>query len=361
MTKNKIVRIGTIRESDRRYCKEKNLEWVTSITCLGISYNILDLANITELNIKEKIPQIRGLIQSWGNRNMTPLGKSIVWKCLILSKITHILISLPSPPSNLIKELKDMCIEFIWNGKRHQINNEILYQKVENGGLNLINLVNCNYSLKLTWIRKMTLYAPEWAEFAEMYGVHLITKTDILHHTTLIRKCLNPFWKDVMEAYKKWYEGLCEMSQIDDCNKLVWGNLTLKLQFNNILFLNNFRYTGDFFKNGRPLAHKELETLCNHKIMFTEYFSIINSIQKNYKMKEQIRNYDIEMPVNLVGLFKEKKGTKSLRFIFLKKLKPLIPTGQQKWQDEFDNDNIDWNKVYLLGTKCNLNAKIIFF
>ena len=42
-------------------------------------------------------------------------------------------------------------------------------------------------------------------------------------------------------------------------------------------------------------------------------------------------------------------------------MKPLIPIRQQKWQNEFDKDNIEWNKIYLLSTGCNLNAKTIFF
>ena len=361
MTKTKIVRIGKIRESDRRYCKENNLDWVTSFTCLGIKYDALDMLNITEINIKEKLPQIRGLIQSWGNRNITPLGRSIVWKSLILSKLTHILMSLPSPRTSTIKELEDMCIDFIWNGKRHQIKKDILYQQVEHGGLNLINLVTFNYSLKITWIRKLTLYSPEWAEFAEMYRVDYITQTDILYHNTLIKKCKNPFWRDVILSYKNWYEGICVTSQIEDRNKLVWGNPTLKLPFNNMLYSQNFRYTSDFFKNGLPLSHAEVEALCNHKLMFTEYFSIINSIQRLYNMNEHIMNYNIEIPVNLIWLLKDKKGTKSLRYIFSNKAKPQIPIGQQKWQNDFQNDNIEWKKLYLLSNKCNLNAKMVFF
>ena len=107
--------------------------------------------------------------------------------------------SLPSPPLNIIKEIAGMCIEFILNGKRHQIKKDILYQRVENGSFNLINLVTFNYSFK------MIQYTPEWAEFAEMYRVHIITQTDILHYVTLIRKCTNSFWKDLMESYMKWY------------------------------------------------------------------------------------------------------------------------------------------------------------
>ena len=52
--KTKVIRIGNIRESDRRYCRENNLDWVSSLIPLGISYNVLDMSNITKLNIEEK-------------------------------------------------------------------------------------------------------------------------------------------------------------------------------------------------------------------------------------------------------------------------------------------------------------------
>ena len=47
ISKTKVIRIGKIRETDRRYCKENNLDWVTKFTALGINYDILQLDNIT--------------------------------------------------------------------------------------------------------------------------------------------------------------------------------------------------------------------------------------------------------------------------------------------------------------------------
>ena len=60
--KTKVIRIGNIRETDRRYCKENNLDWVTSFVALGITYDVLNMHNLTIININEKLPQMTHLI-----------------------------------------------------------------------------------------------------------------------------------------------------------------------------------------------------------------------------------------------------------------------------------------------------------
>ena len=111
--KTKVIRIGSIRETDRRYCKENNLDWVSKFDALGITYDILNMHNLTEININGKFAKMMHLIQSWSKRNITPLGRIKVLKGLILSKITHILISLPAPNEDTFKSIEKMCIDFI--------------------------------------------------------------------------------------------------------------------------------------------------------------------------------------------------------------------------------------------------------
>ena len=138
--KTKVIRTGNIRESDRIYCRENNLDWVSSFISLGISYNVLDMSNITKLNIEEKIPQIKQLIQNWSSRKITPIGRVTVCKSLIISKITHILISLPTPTVEMLNFLENLLINFVWKNKRHEDSKNTLYRDIKEGGLNVINI-----------------------------------------------------------------------------------------------------------------------------------------------------------------------------------------------------------------------------
>ena len=119
--KTKVLRIGNIRESDRRFCKENILDWVTTFISLGVTYNVLDMENITQLNIDLKLPQILQIIKCWSSRNLTPIGRITVYKSLLLSKITHIYISLPTPAKDTPDKLKILFINFIWKNKRHKV------------------------------------------------------------------------------------------------------------------------------------------------------------------------------------------------------------------------------------------------
>ena len=104
ITKTKVIRIGYIRETDRRFGRENNLDWVTSFTGLGINYDVLNLKHITELNLSDKFDGMRNIIRAWGCKNIIPIGRMTVLKSLILSKTTHILLSLPSPSPDMIKK-----------------------------------------------------------------------------------------------------------------------------------------------------------------------------------------------------------------------------------------------------------------
>ena len=159
--KTKVIRIGTIRESDRRYCKENNLDWVSSFVSLGINYDVLDMSNITKINIEDKIPQIKQIIQNWSNRNITPLGRVTICKSLLISKITHILISLPTPSEETFKLVETLLINFIWKNKRHEVSKDTLYRDIGEGGLNMINIIEFEKALKLTWIRKFIKGDPD--------------------------------------------------------------------------------------------------------------------------------------------------------------------------------------------------------
>ena len=121
ITKTKVIRIGNIRESDRRFGKENNLDWVTKFTALGIEYDVLTMENITNANISVKLDSMRHIVNAWGCRNITPIGRVTILKSLVLSKITHVLLALPSPDNDTIKILDNLSYNFIWKNKRHEV------------------------------------------------------------------------------------------------------------------------------------------------------------------------------------------------------------------------------------------------
>ena len=56
-----------------------------------------------------------------GLEETLPLGKITVRKSLILPKITHLLLNLPDPDDNFLKELNTLLFNFLWGGKTDKI------------------------------------------------------------------------------------------------------------------------------------------------------------------------------------------------------------------------------------------------
>ena len=341
--KTKVIRIGNIRESDRRYCKENNLDWVSKFETLGISYDILNMHNITEININEKIPLMLHLIQSWSKRNITPLGRITVLKSLILSKITHILISLPAPNEEIFKTIEKMCIDFIWKGGRHEVSKSTLYRYIKSGGLNMMNIRDFEYSLKLTWIRRLITGNPVWTEFAEKYCINHLYQTDENYHHNLLSTVKNKFWHSVIKAYSVWFKKLKHITNFSADNVKIWGNPEIKLQFNIKIYNGNIRYISDLYNcDWIRLSQQDIEIKVGTKITFIEYHALYKSIPGYIKdeFRNKSKSDNMSCPIEIHYLTKDKKGTRYLREIFTKN-EDGVPIGQVKWNRELSLPNIN--------------------
>ena len=112
-----IVIIGASRGRSILLQGEFGFEWAANIETLGIYYDINHMNEITDINIFRKLGEIKKIIRIWQPRNRTPYGKVTIIKSLLLSKITHMLLSLPSQNFICITELNNAFCSFLWSGK----------------------------------------------------------------------------------------------------------------------------------------------------------------------------------------------------------------------------------------------------
>ena len=108
LEKTKCIWIGSKKGSNDKLCEEIDLDWTDEpFVVLGIKIST-KLEEMMDLNFLEKLNDIRKNICSWKKRNLTVLGKITVVKTILLSKLTHLFISLPSPDSHYIKTLETL-------------------------------------------------------------------------------------------------------------------------------------------------------------------------------------------------------------------------------------------------------------
>ena len=109
---------------------DKSIEWTKSFKILGIEYTTC-LSQGDE-NYKKPIEEIQSMIEEWNKKLCTTIGKANIAKSLLLSKLTHYSISLPSPNWKMIHEIQKMINKFIW-GKHEPIGLEQAKLSYERG------------------------------------------------------------------------------------------------------------------------------------------------------------------------------------------------------------------------------------
>ena len=75
---------------------------------------------------------------SWSrlSKSLSFKGKVLIANQLAASKIFHFLAVLPVP-GNVLNELQELLVNFVWSNKRHWLRKEVLYDQPDEGGLGL--------------------------------------------------------------------------------------------------------------------------------------------------------------------------------------------------------------------------------
>ena len=65
---------------------------------------------------------------------LTPIGKIVVIKTLVLPEINHLIMSLPNPNGQTITQLQNLCYTFLWNSGPDKIKRKCITQPYNKGG-----------------------------------------------------------------------------------------------------------------------------------------------------------------------------------------------------------------------------------
>ena len=93
-------------------------------------------------------------IKTWKARKLTPIGKISLIKTNILSKIIHILTSLPAP-EKVLTNINNISFSFLWDNKPDKIKRKTVCQDYFDGGLKMLNIFSFEKALKVNWIKRL--------------------------------------------------------------------------------------------------------------------------------------------------------------------------------------------------------------
>ena len=108
--KAKCIWNGSEKNSEQVFCEDLNLCGDNSeFTVLGVKCTN-NLSEITEMNYLPKIEEMKKLFLNWSKRILTPSGKMTFINCLALSKINHLILSLPIPSEKNHKRYRNFVL-----------------------------------------------------------------------------------------------------------------------------------------------------------------------------------------------------------------------------------------------------------
>ena len=254
--KTKVVKLGGWRDNGVILCPDLNLDWTQEFTSLGIKYNINNFNKIADIDIEIKIEEIKKLIGLWNARNLTPYGKIIIIKSLLISKITHILLSLPSPTNELLNKLEKIFKNFLRGQKPPKFRKEIMETLPAQGGLKLTNLGMFDIALKVSWMKRLINQDLGWAEFPIKYGILNVLKYGDNFPKEISRNLKNKFWFDMLRGIIKLDENIQFNKIIHIQNMPLWYSSTFDLGYRKNWETKGFQVVNDVLDENGELLNK---------------------------------------------------------------------------------------------------------
>ena len=258
--KTTLYRIGSLRHSNAEMYGLDQFAWSnTDITVLGVTISHED---IVERNYKEMPKKIRSILNAWGNRSLSLLGKVQIVNSLVASLFVYKMMVLPTIPDKIVKNVDNMIREFLWEGKKAKIAYKILQNPKKEGGLNLVNLRNKDKALKTSWpkiLKQEEQYATMVYKTLKVSSLREdVWRASLNQKDAKMMNIGNNFWKNVLDNW-------CEINyywnrRID--NQLIWLNSQIRIRDKVILWSDvqkrGLKYVYQLFKEGRYKTENEM-------------------------------------------------------------------------------------------------------
>lgn len=105
------------------------------------------------LNFSSKIHKTKSILNMWLQRDLSIIGRILLTKAEGVSRFVYPALSLTVPDSTC-KDINNIFINFVWKNKHHYLRKEILSGSREEGGFELLDFKDLNYTFKLKWVKE---------------------------------------------------------------------------------------------------------------------------------------------------------------------------------------------------------------
>ena len=302
--------------------------------------------NINSINYREKVENLKNVLNSWQLRRLTLPGKIAVIKSLAASQMVYVLSSL-STCQDTLREVNNLLYDFLWDGKGDKIKRTVMVNDYENGGLKMLDIFTFNKSLKVSWLHNFfdKSNKGKWKyileENLEKLGGKRMLSGFITKEDAGLLEIPNNFYKEIIEIWTELsYQNSNHVNHLSDI-KLhpIWNNSGIPINNQPVFYKTwsekGVNYIEDilYYVNSdygfMPLdSFTEKYAIQTDFVTFSGIISPIRSYYKNCKTHKELEQ---DSGTFLEDFCNSKKASK-FSYLKLIKARQSPPTGsQRKW------------------------------
>ena len=362
--KTQIAWIGSKQNCGEVLMRDRNFIWDPgTFKILGILFSA-DTSRMTEINFDGKIDEAKRIMSKWNKRVLTPLGKLTILKTLIVPKLTYLLINLPDPSNQFLKEYDKLLFQFLWGGKTNRIKRDTVCQEYAQGGIKMVDIYASIATFKMSWLRRIYL-AKGCNGTPNLYpDIEYLHKFGIEYATITMKEIANPFWKDVIKHYLNFLHKHSLSNPVNYLEQPIHYNPKIKRD-NKSIYLKE--WVENEILKVKDLMMDEEEAIMNfgsfkqkypntNSTNFLMYQGIVNSIRA-YKRSIDIQNNNKDTLNSKDSWSIILLGNQEVKSLLLK-VKDL-PTAVLKWNLSFTD--LNWTLIFSKCFKISNDTKLQWF
>ena len=280
LSKCEAMWIGNKRDSGD---KPLGLQWVKGAKALGIFFSN-DGKVMYEKNFTNKLKELKRVLAMWGQRDLSIIGRIMVFKSLAMSKVIYQCNNL-TVPDDFVKELEVLAFNFIWQYKKDKVKRTAVIADYDRGGLKMLDVPSFIEAQKVMWIKRLLKPSTgSWKAYPKYIFNKMLGENSFQCDTNfkLWRNKISPFYMQLLETWEKTKEDP-KQDPIKLRRQVIWRNKKILINNKEVLYKdwyeNNIIILHDILKeNGDFKSIEEINNAHNIAISVMKYNALKSAI-----------------------------------------------------------------------------------
>ena len=352
--------------------KPFSLDWVSDpIHTLGVTLSGNQEDHYI-LNFKKRLKNMKNLLSTWKCRSLSIKRKITVINTLAISPLLYLANVIYVPPQ-VIAEVKDIIIDFLWDGKPPKIAYNVLIQSFKKGGVKLIDFESKVKALKIGYVKRLLDNSlGKWKSAAAYFYKTNNIKMYFQSNHAAYKEINHKFYSDIHNFWSE-LQTIENPTNIVIQNQTIWNNRYITIE--NVPYewaswqTKGIQYVSDILNaNGDFLSHNEISEKFGVRCHFLQALQIRQSLPLEWRrvIRTEYSHKPVREPfIHFNGtLLPLNKCTTRFIYECYVQTKYVTPTSVLKWKtlhEDFDMSEEEWTDVFLRPYICLRETKLQSF